>query len=303
MRTVAAPVPEPGQALVEVAAVSLNRGEVRALATAADGWRPGWDLAGTVIERAADGTGPATGTRVVGLVAGGAWAERVAVPTSELAPIPDRLGLAAAATIPVAGLTAYRTLQQSSVIEGKRVLVTGASGGVGRFAVQLASHWGASVTAVVGSSERGAGLADLGADAVSVGIPDEGEFDIILESAGGRSLATALQRVAPMGIIVSFGNSSGEPTTFESHEFYPRHGARLQGFRIFPELGRLGSGSVDLGALAVLMGDRNLDPQIDLEVDWTEAAVAIEALLDRRLAGKAVLRLDGADHAEGPAPG
>jgi NADPH:quinone reductase-like Zn-dependent oxidoreductase len=274
--------------------VSLNRGEVSALAGAADGWRPGWDLAGTVLAAAADGTGPAAGQRVVGLVAGGAWAEQVAVPATHLAAIPDRLAFTAAATLPVAGLTAYRTLQQSDVIEGKRVLVTGASGGVGRFAVQLASHWGAEVTAVVGNADRGAGLDGLGADAVVVGMPTEGEFDIILESAGGPSLAEALRRVAPQGIVVSFGNSSAEETTFDVRQFFPRSGARLQGFVLFPELERLGSASLDLGALAVLAADGNLDPQIDLELPWAEAATAVAELRARRVAGKAVLRIEGA---------
>ena len=291
-RTVPAPDPAPGEAVVAVAAVSLNRGEVSALAGAADGWRPGWDLAGTVVTPAADGSGPAAGHRVVGLVGGGAWAEQVAVPVSQLAVIPDRLEFTAAATLPVAGLTAYRTLQQSEVIEGKRVLVTGASGGVGRFAVQLAAHWGAEVTAVVGQVERGAGLGELGAGAVVVGMPEEGEFDIILESAGGASLAQALRRVAAQGIVVSFGNSSGEPTTFDVREFFPRSGARLQGFVLFPELERLGSATLDLGALAVLAADGNLDPQIDLDLPWSEAATAAAELTARRVAGKAVLRID-----------
>jgi NADPH:quinone reductase len=292
IRPVPAPVATARQALVDVAAVSLNRGEVHALATAEPGWRPGWDLAGTVTQAATDGSGPAVGTRVVGLVDGGAWAERVAVPTSRLAVIPDPLSFAAACTLPVAGLTAYRTLQQSDLIEGKRVLITGASGGVGRFAVQLASHWGAEVTAVVGRPERAAGLAELGADSVVVGLPDEGEFDIILESTGGESLASALRLVAPLGIVVSFGNSSGEPTTFDVREFFPRHGARLQGFRLLPELDRLDSASLDLGALAVLAADGNLDPQIDLERPWSEAAVAVAELLGRRIAGNAVLRVE-----------
>ncbi|MGZ4710758.1 MAG: zinc-binding dehydrogenase [Acidimicrobiales bacterium] len=292
LATVAAPSPTPDQALVAVSAVSLNRGEVRRLAAAPSGWRPGWDLAGTVVASAADGTGPAIGRRVVGLMREGAWAEQVAVPTRTLATIPDGLAFTAAATLPVAGLTAYRTLQQADVVEGRRVLVTGASGGVGRFAIQLASHWGAEVTAVVGRPERADGLRELGAAEVSVGMPPEGAFDIILESVGGESLARALELVAPQGIVVTYGSSSGETTTFDVTLFYPKHGARLQGFLIFSEVDRLDSAKPDLGALAVLMCDGNLDPQIDLELPWSEAATAVDELLARRVDGKAVLRVE-----------
>jgi NADPH2:quinone reductase len=101
-----APVPTPSQALIKVAAISLNRGEVRRSTTAEAGWQPGWDLAGTVEVAAADGSSPLSGTRVVGFVKEGAWAELVAVPTNSLAELPSSVSFAQAATLPVAGLTA-----------------------------------------------------------------------------------------------------------------------------------------------------------------------------------------------------
>ena len=188
---VSEPDPRPNQALVEVAAASLNRGEVRALSSSEEGWCPGWDVAGVVARRAADGTGPPEGARVVGLAGGGAWGERVAVNTSLIADLPREVTYEAAATLPVAGLTARRALELM-VIEGRRVAITGAAGGVGRFAVQLAAQTGAHVTAVVGSPERGAGLAELGAHDVVVGFDPDGEpFSVILESVGGECLAAA----------------------------------------------------------------------------------------------------------------
>jgi NADPH2:quinone reductase len=291
LREVAEPVAAPGEALVAVEAVSLNRGEVNHLAAAADGTRTGWDLAGTVVAAAPDGSGPHVGSRVVGLASTGAWAQRVAVPTAFLAPIPDSLPTTAAATLPVAGLTALHALYTGGLTEAKRVLVTGAAGGVGRFAIQIANHSGADVTAVVASESRASGLTDLGARAVSIGMPDEGEFDIILESVGGASLGRALTLVAAGGAIVSYGCSSGEPTTFDGPSFYRTHGAKLCAFVLVPELQNTGSTVHDLVNLADQLATGRLDAQIALELDWTDAAQAIDALLARHVAGKAVLRV------------
>src|SRR5215510_11358509 len=110
LREVAPPTPLPSEALVRVAAISLNRGETRRAMEAADGWCPGWDLAGVVEQAAADGSGPRPGTRVVGFLRSGAWAESVVVPTNALAELPDAVTLAQAATLPVAGLTALYAL-------------------------------------------------------------------------------------------------------------------------------------------------------------------------------------------------
>src|SRR4051812_42503950 len=294
---VAEPAPRSDQAVVDVRAVSLNRGEVRALTWAEAGWHPGWDVAGVVARRADDGTGPGEGTRVVGLVGSRGWAERVAVPTSTLAHLPEQVSFERASTLPVAGLTARRVTEMM-VIDGRRVAITGAAGGVGRFAVQLAAQSGAQITAVVGSRDRTAGLEELGASEITVGDLDpEGEqFDLVLESVGGDSLAAALGRVAPEGMVVSYGNSSGKPTTFDVTNFYGKTGARLYAFVLWPELERGKTATVDLRYLANLVGDGHLDCGVDRVVDWTDLdAVRSTAddLLARRIKGKAVLTLGG----------
>jgi NADPH2:quinone reductase len=285
------PRPWPDQALVDVHAFSLNRGECRRLPARPPGTVPGWDAAGVVARRAEDGSGPVQGTRVVGLVDQGAWAERVAVPTSVLAELPDEVSFAAASALPVAGLTAYRLLQMTPVL-GRSVLVTGAAGGVGRLAVQLASRAGARVTAVARDSDRARGLEELGADEVISELTPEGEeLDVILESVGGASLGAALQRVAPDGWVISFGDSSQEEVRFKASSFYGSTGARLYGFLIFRELRRNESGSRDLRYLAELVAAGELDPQVSLEASWEDAGRAIETLLQRRVAGKAVLHV------------
>jgi NADPH2:quinone reductase len=293
-RDVADPEPVPDQALVEVRAVSLNRGECVTLRQQTeDGWRPGWDLAGVVRRQAADGTGPAPGTRVVGWVNGGSWAERTGVRTDHVAELPQGLGFDVAATLPVAGLTALGTLARRGALLGVRVAITGAAGGVGRFAVQLAHRGGAHVTGIVGRPDRAPGLAELGADQVVMGFERQGPpFGLILESAGGASLAAAIDRLGPEGLIVSIGNSSNETTSFDPRILYRKGAPRIEGFFVTWELLNRRIGSKELSYLASLAATGLLESRIDLRVGWHDAVAAIDALLERRVAGKAVLTID-----------
>ncbi|MBZ9677379.1 zinc-binding dehydrogenase [Mesorhizobium sp. ES1-1] len=281
------PEPRPNEALVAVHATSLNRGELRLLAIRPDGWIPGQDIVGIVERSAADGSGPIAGARVAALVDEGGWAQRVAVPADRLAVLPEAVSFVSAATLPVAGTTALRTLRHGGDLAGQRVLITGASGGVGRFQIQIAREQGASVTAIA-AARHAEDLRKLGAREVVESIElTAGPFSLITESVGGQSLTHAIERVAPGGTIVMFGSSSGELTPIGFRQFVPGHeGARLQTFAYYTSGTGIGA---DIASLLALVSAGRLETRVALTVPWTDIAEALEALRQRSFSGKAVL--------------
>ncbi|MGH3145791.1 MAG: zinc-binding dehydrogenase [Rubrobacter sp.] len=289
------PSPTPSEVLVRVAAISLNRGEVRRAQSSEPGFRPGWDLAGTVERAAADGTGPREGSRVVGFLPSGAWAELAAVPTDSVSVLPEGVSFEEASTLPVAGLTALYALEEGGNLLGRSVLVTGASGGAGQFGLQLARAAGARVVGLVRREEH-AGLAEeAGAHEVVVDetgavAGEQGPYHLILESVGGEVLGNALSMLAPGGTCVSFGTSATPEITFDARTLYLTGGARLYGFILFHEvLARPASDGLD--RLARMVADGRLRPRIEVEASWIEVGETSARLLERGYTGKAVLRV------------
>lgn len=280
------PVVAADEALVDVRAIGLNFGEIHWIEAArTPGEVPGWDSAGVVREAAADGSGPPVGTRVVAFGYDGGWAQRRAVATENLAALPDTVDFGTAAALPVAGVTALQALHALGAVVGRRVLITGASGGVGRFAVQLAARAGAHVIAAVGSQARGDGLRELGADDVVVGLDGISEPVFgVLDNVGGTLLTQAFRLVGDGGSVQSIGMASGEPTTINLEE-ERRIGVRkrLEPFNVRTPFGP------DLEYLLTLLSAGQLDPQIGLRESWDNVSAAAEALLGRTVAGKAVL--------------
>jgi NADPH:quinone reductase-like Zn-dependent oxidoreductase len=230
------PTPRADELILAVQAISLNRGEVRGVAMAAEGKIPGWDAAGTVVAPAAAGGGPRKGARVAALLNAGGWAQRVAVPATRAAIVPEGVGLDVASTLPIAGLTIVRALALGGSLTSKRVLITGGSGGVGQIAIQLAALAGADVFAISSRQQLHDQLGNLGAKGVVAAIEDaKGPFDLILESVGGSSLARAIDLVGPAGVIVTIGNSSEQKTTFNARTLFAKGAARIYGLLVFEE--------------------------------------------------------------------
>lgn len=292
-REVAEPVPARDEVIITARAVSLNRGNFRRLAWENDGWIPGYDVAGEISQTAADGSGPPLGTRVVGIVPSGAWAQQVAVPTRRLAAIPNHVSFEAAAAIPVSGLTSLLSLAHGGMLLGKHVLITGAAGGVGRIAIQLAHLQGAHITAQIGRPERAKGLRELGAASIILDIDKSKQaFDLVLESIGGNILAQSLTHLAPGGTVVSIGASSDEKTNFDVLGLVRKGAIKLYALSLFQEMELQGMGTRQLAMLLDLLASHRLDPQIDQQRSWRHMGEMLAALGDRRIDGKAIAIVD-----------
>ncbi|MFD9128275.1 zinc-binding dehydrogenase [Kitasatospora sp. NPDC059571] len=286
-----APQPEPraDELLVKVDAYSVNRGETFLLEDPPPGWRPGKDVAGLVVQAAADGSGPAVGQRVVAHPPASGWAEYVAVPASAAARLPEQVTTVQAAALPLAGLTALRLLRAAGAVAGRRILLTGASGGVGHYVTELAAAAGAELTAVSRSAERGARLAGFGATVVPEVTDAAGPFDLVLESTGGRALPLALKRLVPRGEVIWFGQASREPVTLDFFDLL--RGPVSATVRHFSYADCDRPPAADLRTLVRLVATGRLHPEIGLVADWRRTPDVLTDLRERRVRGNAVLTL------------
>jgi NADPH:quinone reductase-like Zn-dependent oxidoreductase len=289
--------PDRDEVGVRVTAISLNRGETRrALQVAEPGWRPGWDFAGVVDSEAVDGSGPKSGTRIVGMLPSGAWAERVNCRTHAVTALPDSVSDAEAATLPVAGLTALHALRQGGLLLGRKVLVDGASGGVGHLACQLAAAAGAFVWGHIRREEHRAVAAESCGERVVLSrdlaaAAPHGPFWLILDSLGGSALSAALGMLQANGTCVTFGVSEASSATFESRNFFSTGGTRLYGLTLFHELMSVERAGIGLRLLVELIEAKKLRPQIAVEAAWSEVGTIARRLIDREFTGKAVLHI------------
>jgi NADPH2:quinone reductase len=283
------PMPPGDEALVAVEAFSVNRGEILLLASGRQD-PPGKDLAGRILQAATDGSGPAAGTRVVAHVDRGGWAERVRVPTGRMTALPEEVSPEAAAALPLAGLTALRLLRSAGGVAGRRLLLTGASGGVGHYFVELAAAVGVKVTAVTSTPARGERLLALGADAVVTSVEEaDAPFDVAIDSVGGEVFGQALLKLGRGGLMLWYGQASLEPARADF--FAVQKGPVDVTIRTLNYWTEADSDQEDLATLVDLVATGRLHPEIGEIADWTETPRVLAAVRDRRVRGNAVLTL------------
>jgi NADPH:quinone reductase-like Zn-dependent oxidoreductase len=286
------PQPRDDEVVVAVAAFSVNRGETFLLERPEPGWRPGKDVAGVVVRAATSGDGPRVGERVVAHPDQGGWAERVAVPLAKVARLPGGIPFEQAAALPLAGLTALRLARAVGPMASRRILLTGASGGVGHCFVELAAAQGAKVTAVTASEERGRRLLELGALDVLHDVGQaEGPFDVGLDSVGGSSTGAVLRRLTEDGLLVWFGQAGREAPCLD---FFDWRGGANGTVRKFHYARSAVSDGEDLATLLRLVAAGRLHPEVGLLAGWERTNDVIAALLERQVRGNAVLTVGAA---------
>lgn len=295
LRETAQPRPAPNEALVRVQAFSLNAGETRTALETTRSYVPGWDFAGVVEQAAVDGSSPQVGAKVFGFVAEGAWAEYVAVRQGQIAEIPSGMTVAQAAALPVAGVTAMLCLEKAGAMVGRRVLITGAAGGVGRFACQLVAISGATLFAVSRRNNLRDQLIEDGVTPAEV-FPTAGEakaagsYDVIFDSVGGDTLSIALTALAPKGICINCGNSTRQKTSFDAFEFYRVvGGGRFQSVWLGTELPEVCKAT--LKRLAQLVDEKRLRVPVAAVLPWTDVDAAAKRLAGQLVDGKIVLEI------------
>jgi NADPH:quinone reductase-like Zn-dependent oxidoreductase len=220
---------------------------------------------------------------------GGAFATLRAVAVRDVGVLPHAVSYAAGAALPGAGVTALQAVRRFGTLLGRRLLVTGAAGGVGRFAVQLGALAGAHVVAQVGSPERAAGLVELGAAEIVRDLDGLEPVHAAIDNVGGPTLETIVTLLAEDGVVLSVGQASGQRTVIDFEAARHRGGHRaVEVFTV--GTGYAGFGP-DIEELARLVAAGRLDPQIGWQGSWDRAGEAATALRDRRVAGKAVLEV------------
>jgi putative PIG3 family NAD(P)H quinone oxidoreductase len=220
------PEPQPGEVLVEVAAAGVNRADLQQRIGVyppppGASEYPGLEVSGTVAAVGSEVTGWSVGDQVCALLAGGGYAEKVAVPAGQLLPVPSGVSLVEAAALPEVVCTVWSNVfMTANLLPGQTLLVHGGSSGIGTMAIQLAREVGAHVAVTAGSADKLEACRALGAE-ILVNYKEQ-DFvaeldrataghgaDVILDNMGAKYLARNVQALATNGRLVIIGFQGG----------------------------------------------------------------------------------------------
>ena len=289
------PQPGPGELLVDLAYASVNpldvwitQGSIGAAAAHLP-WTPGSEATGHV-----DGRPVLVRGGGLGVTRPGLYCSQIAVPEGCLLTLDSNADLAQVAAMPVAGITAFSALHGRAHVEpGDRVLVLGASGGVGAMAVQLAKAAGATVWGHTGSPAKVAGIIANGADNVVVasggaleGAIEDYQATVILDALGGPFTDAAIAGIANKGRLVVYGTSNDERVSINLRRLY-RKGVTLLGYSGLVDTAEEQRQSLD--TLLSMMAAGTLHVSIGAVLPLSTAADAHARILDRGVEGKIVL--------------
>jgi len=307
LERVAKPAIGAGEVLVRVRAAGVDRGTWRLMAgipylmrVMGFGLRgpktpvPGWDVAGTVEAVGADVTDLRPGQEVFGTCPAGSFAEYTHARASRLAPKPANLSFEQAAAVPVSATTALQALRDNAKVRpGQHVLIIGASGGVGSYAVQIAKAFGAEVTGVCSTAKMDLVLA-MGADHVIDYTREDvtsglHRYDVVMDIGGNRPLRHLRRALTPRGTLVITGENKdrwlgGIGRNMHALLLSPWVSQKLTAF-----IAR--QNRADLMVLTDLIESGAITPAIDRAYPLAQAPAAIQHLAEGRARGKVVITI------------
>lgn len=221
LTSVTKPILQENEVLVQVKAIGLNRGELKLLTMMPEGWRPGFDIAGTVVSSSVNSSFP-VGSRIMGFAQKDGWSEFVAISTDRIALLPDAISFEEGAALPMVGLTGLQSVKQVGNIKNKEVLLTAGRGGVGSIQLLAATLQQARVTAISSHAQQ---LQKDYPNVTWIENLDKSDrmYDVILDGIGGSMLSKAITVAAPGATIINFGNTSGQPTPISYFDIMNGH--------------------------------------------------------------------------------
>lgn len=301
------PVPGPGEVLVAVEAAGVNHADVLQIRgqyppPPGESEVPGLECAGHVVGREMPGLWQ-PGARVMALLGGGGHGTLAAIPAGQLMLLPDNLSFEQGGTIPEAGLTAWTNLVAEGELQaGETVLVTGATGGMGSFAVQLARELGARVLAAGRDPGRLEQLRDLGVEEICVAGSDLAQqvreatggrgVDLVFDLVGGASINAHLGALRDCGRLVLIGLLGGRRVDFDLGAVLSRR-LRITGSLLRPRSRAEKAQLTEAFAAFALprLRDGRLKPVVEKVIPFERAAEAYKALERGGTFGKIVLKM------------